>query len=68
MWGLFLLLVFATGLAYVAGGLQGQGVRWAYQVCAATGGLCDHADWGALTTGCSVLAYLAWRLIRAIRA
>jgi len=68
MWGLFLLLVLAAGVANVAGGLQGQGVHWAYQVCAATGGLCDHSDEVTVTTQCAGLAFLALRLIRAIAA
>jgi hypothetical protein len=68
MWGLFLLLVLAAAVANVAGGLQLQGVRWAYQVCSATGGLCDYSDQVTMTTLCAGLMYLALRVIRHIGA
>ncbi len=61
MWGLLLLLVVSAGLANVAGGLQGQGVRWAYQVCASTGGLCDHPGWLAIAAGCMALVYVVMK-------
>jgi hypothetical protein len=64
MWGLLLLLVVAAGLSYVAGGLQGHGFIWAYQVCSATAGLCDHPDWAILAAGCVGLAYFVLSRIR----
>jgi hypothetical protein len=64
MWGLFLLLFVAAGLAHVAGGLQGQGVRWAYQVCTSTGGLCDHSELAAISAGCAALIYVLVSKIR----
>jgi len=65
MWGLLLLLIVAVGLACVVGGLQAHGVVWAYQICAATFGLCDHADQLAIATGCLALAWLLLRYVRA---
>jgi len=65
MWGPVLLLVVTAGLTHVAGGLQGQGVRWAYQVCLTTGGLCDHPDWLAIAAACAALAYFVLNRIRA---
>ena len=38
---------------------------WAYQVCAATFGLCEHADQLAIATGCLALAWLLFRYARA---
>jgi hypothetical protein len=65
MWGLLLLIVVAAGLGHVAGGLQGQGVVWAYKICAVTGGICNLPDWVPITAGCLALAYLVLRQVRA---
>jgi hypothetical protein len=58
MWGLLLLLVVAMGLAEVAGGLQYQGVRWAFQVCTSAPMLCDHPGWIATSAASMALLYL----------
>jgi hypothetical protein len=65
MWGLLLLLIVAAGLGQVAGGLQGQGVVWAYKDCSVTGGICDHPDWVAIAAGCLGLGYLVLRRVQA---
>jgi hypothetical protein len=63
MWGLLLLLIVWAGLANVVGGLQSLGVRWAYQVCVATGPLCDHPGWLAIAAASTAVAYAVMKRI-----
>ncbi len=63
LWVLLLVLIPAAGLIYLAGELRGQGVVWAYRLCLAAGGLCDHPSWLAVATAGVAVAYLVMRRI-----
>jgi hypothetical protein len=51
------VLVIATGISYVAGGLYMHGTGWAMQVCSQAELFCDHPHWLALATGALCLIY-----------
>jgi hypothetical protein len=51
MFAALLILILATAFFFIVGDLASHSTIWAYQVCTATGPLCNHPEWIGIAAG-----------------